>query len=186
MMRRGSLFVISGPSGVGKGTLVARVLREIPNVWVSVSVTTRRPRAGEEEGKTYFFIDETEFHQLKDNEGLLEWAKVHDCYYGTPRAKVEEALSAGKLVVLEIDVQGAFQVRESFPEAHLIFIEPPSLEELRERLVGRNTESQENMEARLKTAALELSHKMAYDVQLVNDDIDQAVQELVAYMNNIA
>lgn len=186
MARRGNLFVISGPSGAGKGTLVARVLQRIPDAWVSVSATTRSPRPGEVEGIHYYFMDDDEFDRLIDEDGFLEWADVHTARYGTPRKSVEEHIAQGKQVILEIDVQGGFQVREKMPDAHLVFIEPPSIEELRARLVGRGTESEDVIDARMKVAAVELSQKMKYDYVLVNDDLDRATDELVECIESYA
>ena len=130
MQRKGNLFVLSGPSGAGKGTLVKRVLERVPDAWLSVSDTTRSPREGEIDGVHYFFVDDAEFDQLVETGGFLEWARVHENRYGTPRARVEEHMAKGGQVLLEIDVQGGFQIREQIPEAHLVFIEPPSLEVL--------------------------------------------------------
>lgn len=185
-MRHGNLFVISGPSGAGKGTLVARLLQSIDDAWVSVSATTRKPRPGEVEGVHYFFTDDVGFDAMIAEQGLLEWACVHDDRYGTPRKTVEEHMAAGDQVILEIDVQGAFQVRKAMPSAHLIFIEPPSLEVLEKRLRGRGTESDHVIEKRMKTASLELSHKMEYDIRLVNDDLNVATHELIAYIDEQA
>ncbi|MEG1397058.1 MAG: guanylate kinase [Raoultibacter sp.] len=185
-MRHGNLLVISGPSGAGKGTLVARLLSRIPDAWVSVSVTTRAPRPGEVEGIHYFFADDATFDELVANDGLLEWAQVHDARYGTPREIVAEQVRAGKQVILEIDVQGAFQVRDKMPGAKLLFIEPPSLEELRARLCHRGTETSEVIEKRMRVAQLELSRKMEYDVQLVNDNLDQATEVLVGLVDSYA
>ena len=140
-MRTGNLFVISGPSGAGKGTLVTRLLEEVPDTWVSVSATTRRPRPGEEEGVSYYFLDREDFLALADEGGFLEWAEYAGNCYGTPLASVQREMAAGRQVILEIEVQGALQVREKMPEAHLVFIEPPSLEELEGRLRGRGTEA---------------------------------------------
>ena len=170
-MRRGNLFVISGPSGAGKGTLVARLVQAVPDAWVSVSATTRAPRKGEIDGVHYQFKTPEQFQQLIDTDGLLEWAEYSSNRYGTPRASVAEHMAAGQQVILEIDVQGAFQIREKVPEAHLIFIEPPSMEVLEARLRGRGTETEEVIEQRLSAAKVELSRKMEYDIQLVNDDL---------------
>ena len=185
-MRHGNLFVISGPSGAGKGTLVARLVQEVPDAWVSVSVTTRAPREGEVDGFHYQFASTEEFQRLVDGDGLLEWATYGSNRYGTPRASVEARIAQGEQVVLEIDVQGGFQVKAKFPDAHLVFIEPPSLEELEARLRGRGTESEEAVAERMETARVELSRKMEYDIQLVNDDLDEAVRALVGYVNEQA
>lgn len=158
----------------------------VDDAWVSVSVTTRSPRPGEIDGIHYFFASDEEFDRLVAEDGLLEWANVHGCRYGTPRKTVEEHIANGEQVILEIDVQGAFQVRESMPDARLIFIEPPSLEVLEARLRGRGTETEDVIEKRMKTALLELSRKMEYDIRLVNDDLDVATSELIAYIDEQA
>lgn len=184
--RLGNLFVISGPSGAGKGTLLSKVIERIPDTWVSVSATTRNPRPGEEEGIHYYFLDKDHFLELVNHDGFLEWAKVHDNYYGTLKESVLEHMKAGEQVILEIDVQGALQVRNVIPEAHLVFIEPPSLEELERRLRSRGTESDDVISSRMKTAEVELAQKMEYDIQVVNDDLEQAVNELTAVINSFA
>lgn len=184
--RKGNLFVLSGPSGAGKGTLVSRLLKVVPDAWVSVSATTRAPRAGEVDGISYYFMDQHRFDDLVAQDGFLEWATVHGNSYGTLKSSVLEHIDAGYQVVLEIDVQGAFQVRKAMPQAHLIFIEPPSLEELERRLRGRGTETEEVVCRRMETAKVELARKMEYDVQVVNDDLDRATDELVAYIASFA
>lgn len=184
--RYGNLFIVSGPSGAGKGTLVARLLQSVSDAWLSVSATTRKPRNGEIDGIHYFFLDESAFKHLISDDGFLEWALVHGNYYGTLRSAVEHHIKSGDQVILEIDVQGALQVREKMPDAHLIFIEPPSIGELERRLRGRGTETEDVIVKRMQTAHLELSQKMEYDIQLVNDDLDQAASELIAIVNSFA
>lgn len=185
-MRRGNLFVISGPSGAGKGTLVSRLMEAVPDARLSISATTRKPREGEVDGVHYHFITRDEFMELVDEDGFLEWAEFAGNCYGTPRSFVEQSMAKGAQVILEIEVQGAFQVREKMPDAHLVFIEPPSLEVLEERLRGRGTEDEEAVQRRLATARVELSRKMEYDIRLVNDDLERAVDELIAIVNALA
>lgn len=138
------------------------------------------------DGREYFFLSDEDFSQLVENDGFLEWAHVHANRYGTPRASVEEHMRAGEQVLLEIDVQGAFQVKESMPQAHLVFIEPPSLDELRARLEQRGTEAKDVIDARMHVAKVELGHKMKYDYSLVNDDLDTATDKLVAFIESKA
>ena len=140
-MRHGNLFVISGPSGAGKGTLVARLIDAVPDIWVSVSATTRTPRAGEKDGVNYYFKSREEFMDMVDKDGFLEWAEYAGNCYGTPLESVRSHMAAGEQVILEIETQGAFQVRDKIPEAHLVFIAPPSLEVLEQRLRGRGSET---------------------------------------------
>ena len=184
--RVGNLFVVSGPSGAGKGTLLSQVIERIPDAWVSVSATTRSPRPGEIEGVHYFFLDTEHFKSLVEQDGFLEWAQVHDNFYGTLKKSVVDHMNAGDQVILEIDVQGALQVRKALPEAHLVFIEPPSLDELERRLRQRGTETEDVISSRMKTAEVELAQKMEYDVQVVNDDLERAVDELVEVINSFA
>lgn len=177
-LRTNKLFVISGPSGAGKGTLVARVRERRPNLGLTVSATTRAPRPGEVDGVNYHFLSDEEFTRRVETGDFLEWAQVFDHRYGTLVSEVEHRLEEGSLI-LEIDVQGALNVRERFPEAVLIFIEPPSLEVLEERLRNRGTESPESMELRLQTARHELACADRYDVRIVNDDLETATRELL-------
>lgn len=186
MARRGNLWVISGPSGAGKGTLVARIIQALPDAWVSVSATTRSPRPGERDGVHYFFLDDAHFDDMLASDGFLEWAHVHQGRYGTPRASVLEHIASGEQVILEIDVQGAFQVKKAYPEAHLVFIAPPSLEVLEQRLRSRNTETEEVIEKRMQTARGELELKSQYDVVFINDDLELTTQQMVDYMNQAA
>lgn len=185
-MRNGTLSIISGPSGAGKGTLVARLLDSVDDAWVSISATTRAPRDGEQDGVHYFFLSADEFRDIIEEGGFLEWACVHDHYYGTLRSRVEEAIQQGKQVILEIDVQGALQIKQQMPEAHLIFIEPPSLEELERRLRGRGTETEQEISTRLHNAEVELSKKKEYDYTLVNDNVVKATEQLVDLINSFA
>lgn len=176
--RRGRLFVVSGPSGVGKGTLLKLVLPTLPNVLYSVSVTTRPKRHGEVDGKDYFFVTEDEFKRMVEDGEFLEWAHVHGHMYGTLRKWVEEKLAGGYDVVLEIDVQGAMQVRDKCKDAILIFILPPSMEELRRRITKRALDAPEEIERRMSKAEWEMSFKDKFDFQIVNDDLNEAAEEL--------
>ena len=166
--------------------MVKQVLQQVPDAWVSVSATTRQPRPGEVDGKDYYFLDQPHFDELVSQGGFLEWAHVHGNSYGTLRSCVQERIDRGSQVILEIDVQGAFQVKKAMPEAHLIFIEPPSLEELERRLRGRGTETEDVICSRMKTAEVELARKMEYDVQVVNDELERATEELVSYIGSFA
>ncbi len=172
--------MIAGPSGVGKGTIVRRLAQRLPRLRVSVSATTRPPRPAERDGVDYRFVSEAEFSRLIEDGELLEWAEVFGHRYGTPAAPVREALARGEDVVLEIDVQGAFQVREHDPSAVLVLIEPPSMTELERRLRERGTEDEARLAERLATAERELAERGAFDHVVVNDDLDRAVERLVA------
>ena len=185
-MRQGNLFVISGPSGAGKGTLMARLLEEIPDAWLSVSATTRAPREGEVDGVSYYFVEKSDFMGMVHRGELLEWAEYSGNCYGTPLKSVLDHMERGCQVFLEIDVQGALQIRDKIPAAHLVFIEPPSFEELERRLRGRGTEDEAMIRQRLDAAKVELSRKEEYDVCFVNDELEKAVSELVVYVNEAA
>ena len=179
------LVVLAGPTAVGKGTVSAYVREHFPEVWLSVSVTTRRPRPGEVDGVHYHFVDEAEFARLQRDGELLESAVVHGRnHYGTPRRPVEQALAEHRMALLEIDLQGARQVRESMPEAFFVFLAPPSWEELERRLVGRGTEDAEERARRLETARVELAAEKEFDVTVVNDDVHRAAEELVSLMRS--
>ncbi len=177
------LVVLAGPTAVGKGTVAAAVRATHDDVWISVSVTTRPPRPGEIDGVHYHFISDEEFDRLIAEDQLLEWATVHrSARYGTPRGPVEQALAAGRPAMLEIDLQGARQVRHTMPSAVLVFLKPPSWEELVRRLVGRGTETPEQRERRLATAREELAAESEFDVTIVNHEVHAAADELVALM----
>ncbi|MER7788656.1 guanylate kinase [Streptomyces sp. NPDC097640] len=179
---RPRLTVLSGPSGVGKSTVVAHMRKAHPEVWLSVSATTRKPRPGERHGVQYFFVDDGEFDKLIANGELLEWAEFAGNRYGTPREAVQDRLAAGEPVLLEIDLQGARQVRESMRDAQLVFLAPPSWEELVRRLTGRGTEPPEVIEQRLEVAKTELAAEPEFDVTLVNTSVEDVAQELLTLM----
>ncbi len=185
MAERSRLTVLAGPTAVGKGSVAADIRKHHPEVWISVSVTTRRPRPGEVHGKHYYFVSDEEFDRLVADEQLLEWAVVHKAArYGTPRLPVEEALAQARPALLEIDLQGARQVRRTMPEALFVFLKPPSWEELVRRLVGRGTEDEEERARRLQTALEEMAAEPEFDVAVVNHEIHAAAEELVALMGN--
>ena len=179
-MDRGKLIVLSGPSGAGKGTVAAKLIEQREDMCFSVSVTTRKPRPGEVDGKEYFFVELDEFDEMVKNDELLEHAQYVANNYGTPRKFVEERLNEGKNVLLDIEVQGARQILDSMPEAVFCFIIPPSMEELERRLVSRGTETQRAIEARLIRARQEYAEAVFYDYIIVNDDADTAAAELSA------
>ncbi len=182
--KRGLLVVLSGPSGSGKGTVLERAMQKNEQLELSVSVTTRAPRAGETDGVNYYFSTPEAFQKRLEENGFLEWAEFCGNFYGTPRDKVEQRLSEGKDVVLEIEVQGAMKVRAAFPEAVLIFNLPPSLEELKNRLTGRRTEPPEVVEKRLNTAVWEISQAVNYDYVIVNDDVENAANAFLSILES--
>lgn len=173
------LFVVSGPSGAGKGTLVALARKRHPSLGLAVSATTRKPRQGEIDGVSYFFLSPEEFKRRIDANEFVEWAHVHGNCYGTLVSEVQRNFDKGSSLILEIDVQGALQVKEKFPDSVLIFIKPPSLEELEQRLVGRGTETPESIALRLENARGELALAEHYDEVLVNDDLETACSGLL-------
>lgn len=178
MEARGILMVLSGFSGAGKGTLVKRLVKKYSNYALSISMTTRAPREGEQNGVEYFFTDKGSFEEAIRNNGLIEYASYCGHYYGTPKAYVEEQMAAGKNVILEIEIQGALKVKQKFPESLLVFVTPPSAEELKRRLEERGTESPEAIARRLARAAEESEGIEAYDYIVVNDDLDTCVEEI--------
>jgi guanylate kinase len=179
----GRLCVISGPSGVGKGTVIRALRRSRPDLLLSVSATTRTRRPGEEDGVHYHFLDDAAFDELVAADGLLEWAEFAGHRYGTPAAPVREALAGGRDVLLEIEVQGARQIRERIPESVSVFLAPPSLEELAERLRGRGTESEAAIGARLDQARAELAEAGAFDHLVLNDDVTRAAAEIARILD---
>lgn len=177
-MSKGILVVVSGFSGAGKGTVMKELLKRYDNYALSVSATTRNPRPGEEDGREYFFRTREEFEALIAQDALLEYAQYVENYYGTPRSYVEQQMAEGKDVILEIEIQGAMKIKEKIPEAILVFVTPPSMEELRSRLKGRGTETQEVIDSRLKRAAEEAEGMEEYDYLLVNDILEECVENL--------
>lgn len=177
------LTVLAGPTAVGKGTVVTELRRQRPDVWVSVSATTRPARPGEIEGTHYHFVDDATFDRMIADGDLLEWALIHGRYrYGTPRQPVTDTLDDGRPALLEIDLQGARQVRESMPDAFFVFLAPPSWDDLVARLVGRGTEDAAERERRLTTAKVELAAEQEFDATVVNREVRQAVQDLLHLM----
>ncbi len=177
-MSRGDLFVVSAPSGAGKSTILKAVLADISGIAFSISHTTRPQRPGERDGVDYFFVSQPRFQEMIEQGAFLEWALVHGNYYGTSRVFVEEMLSRGEDIVLDIDVQGAFQIKEKLPEAVLIFVAPPSLNELERRLRRRGTEDDATIELRLFNAVSEIKAIPSYDYVVVNDLLDKAVEDM--------
>ena len=178
MNKEGILIVVSGFSGAGKGTIMKALLERYDNYALSISATTRNPRPGEEEGKAYFFKTTEEFEKMIAKDDLIEYAMYVGNYYGTTKAYVEEQLCAGKDVILEIEIQGALKVKEKFPNTLLLFVTPPSAEELRKRLEGRGTETQKVIDGRMKRAIEEAEYMDQYDYLVVNDELDVCVEEM--------
>jgi len=176
--KRGILIVVSGFSGAGKGTLMKRLLEVYDNYALSVSATTRQPRSGETHGIEYFFKSVDEFEKMIAQDELIEYAKYVNNYYGTPKDYVVSQLEAGKDVILEIEIQGALKVKEKYPDTLLLFVTPPSAEELKERLVGRGTETMDVIESRMKRAVEEAKYMNAYDYLIINDDLETCVKEM--------
>lgn len=182
--RAGKLVVISGFSGVGKGTVVNRLLSDYDHYTLSVSMTTRKPREGEVHGVNYYFVSNEQFEEMIRNGGLLEHAGYADHYYGTPRSFVEENMAKGKDVILEIEVQGAMQIKKAFPDAVLIFITTPSAAVMAKRLIGRKTETEEQIDNRFRRAVEEAEHLERYDYIVVNDELDACVREVNGIVEN--
>ena len=182
MSSLGNLTVLTGPSGVGKGTIVRKILDRYNDVWLSISATTRQPRSGEIEGKHYFFLEKKKFQEIIDKEGFLEWATFSNNFYGTPKKIVKEKIKEGTKVLLEIELEGARQIRKTFPEALQIFLAPPNLSELEKRIRGRGTESEESIRDRLSIANRELIAKKEFDAVVINEDIDKTFIEIEGLM----
>lgn len=180
MVNKGLLIVISGPSGAGKGTICRALLEKNPDIKLSVSCTTRNPRQNEVEGINYYFITKEKFKDMIEADEFLEYAEVYDNFYGTPKAKVESILNEGKDIILEIDIQGALKVKEKYPEGVFVFIMPPSMEELKNRIKKRGSETEESLIKRFKSAFQEINYVANYNYVIVNDEVEKAVEKLEA------
>lgn len=184
MKKKGALIVVSGPSGVGKGTICKELLKEYENVEISVSATTRSPRDGEVHGVNYFFTKKEDFEKSIENDDFLEYAKVYENYYGTPKEFVLSKINEGKNVLLEIDIQGALQVKEKYPEGVFVFILPPSLKELKDRIVKRGSETEESLKLRFSKAYEEICLMKEYDYYIMNDEVKNAVERLESIIDS--
>jgi guanylate kinase len=183
--RRGRLIVLAGPSGVGKGAIVVRLLAALPDLDLSISATTRGPRPREDEGRHYYFVDRDHFDRMIEAGGFLEWADIFGERYGTPKEPVARALAQGRDVLVEIDVQGARQVKAADPRAYMVFVKPPSLKELERRLRTRGTETDRQVRRRLAKASDELAAEPEFDVTVVNDDLETAAREVVQIVDGL-
>lgn len=183
MSKKGLLVVLSGPSGSGKGTIIHDFLKINPKIYLSISATTRAPRKGEINGSHYYFISRSEFEQLIENNGMLEYAVYCENYYGTPKKEILESINEGKDVFLEIEVQGAMQVKKAYPDAVLIFIIPPNLKELQARLIGRGTESDDVINQRLSTSIEEIKYAENYDYIVINDTVASAIKDVTSIIS---
>ena len=179
----GKLFVISGSSGVGKGTVIKSFLSKHPEFKLSISCTTRQKREGEVHGENYFFLSQDEFKQCIDNDEFLEWAEFSGNFYGTKKDFVKNCISKGENIILEIDTKGALNVKKLIPEAHLIFIMPPSIDELEARLRGRHTETEESIQKRLSSIKSEIENSKLYDYKVINDTVENAVKQIESIIN---
>lgn len=182
-MKKGELFIVSGPSGAGKST-ICRIVRKQLGINLATSATTRTPRDGEVNGRDYYFLTVDEFKEKIKNEEFLEYATVHKNYYGTLKSEVENRLLAGENVILEIDVQGGLQVKEVYPEAHLIFFKTPNMEDLERRLRGRKTDSEETIQLRLENSKKELESEKYYDITIVNHTIEKSCEDLIKIIDS--
>lgn len=185
VLQKGKILVISAPSGTGKTTILKQVLQKHPDIVFSVSATTRKMREGEVHGRDYFFISREEFEQKIAEDKFAEWERVYDYYYGTLKEFISTTIENGRHILLELDVKGALSIKKSYPGAALIFIEPPSLEALRERLTKRKTETEEDLAKRLNRAEMEISQKEHFEYHLVNSDVEKAVFELDRLIDEI-
>ena len=182
-MKKGFLLVISGPSGVGKGTVLHDLMNTQTNLVYSVSATTRKKRDGEIEGVSYFYLNHDEFEKMIEEDKFLEYAHVHNNYYGTPKEFVEKKINEGKIVILEIDVQGALNIKKNTDNGVFIFLAPPSLKELKKRIVGRGTETDEDIKIRMNNAKKELQHIKYYDYIVINDHLNSAITSVNEIIN---